>query len=76
MVLDSNKGDKMQNIQQQQRLNGKSRNTSYSFDLGAVVTPSLSNRIISRPYAFDHTIFIDEVLVEPADWRQELDLIS
>ena len=63
----------MQNTQQQ-RLNTTQR-TNYSFDLGAVVAPSLSNRIISRPYAFDHTIFIDEVLVEPADWRQELDLI-
>lgn len=63
----------MQNTQQQ-RLNTTQR-TKYSFDLGAVVAPSLSNRIISRPYAFDHTIFIDEVLVEPADWRQELDLI-
>jgi len=38
------------------------------------VTP-YSSGIISRPIVYEHTIYIDEELVAPSDWRHELETI-
>lgn len=46
-----------------------------NLDLGQLGLAPSSSRVISRPYAFDHTIYVDEILMEPADWRYEIDLI-
>lgn len=38
------------------------------------VTP-YSSGIISRPIVYEHTVYIDEELVAPSDWRHELETI-
>ena len=37
--------------------------------------PMQTGGVISRPATFEHTIYIDEELVSPSEWRQELETI-
>ena len=41
----------------------------------AFQVPMQTGGVISRPIAFEHTIYIDEELVSPSEWRQELETI-
>ena len=41
----------------------------------AFQVPMQTGGVISRPIAFEHTIYLDEELVVPSDWRQELEVI-
>ena len=41
----------------------------------AFQVPIHTGGVISRPIAFEHTIYIDEELVSPSEWRQELETI-
>ena len=41
----------------------------------AFQVPMQTGGAISRPIAFEHTIYIDEELVSPSEWRQELETI-
>lgn len=41
----------------------------------AFQVPMQTGGIISRPSTFEHTIYIDEELVSPSEWRQELETI-
>ena len=41
----------------------------------AFQVPMQTGGVISRPIAFEHTIYLDEELVAPSDWRQELEVI-
>ena len=41
----------------------------------AFQVPMQTGGVISRPVAFEHTIYIDEELVSPSEWRQELETI-
>lgn len=43
-----------------------------------IMFPSVSpytSGVISRPVVFEHTVYIDEELVNPSDWRHELETI-
>lgn len=41
----------------------------------AFQVPMQTGGVISRPATFEHTIYIDEELVSPSEWRQELETI-
>ena len=41
----------------------------------AFQVPMQTGGVISRPIAFEHTIYIDEELVSPSEWRQELETL-
>ena len=41
----------------------------------AFQVPIQTGGVISRPATFEHTIYIDEELVSPSEWRQELETI-
>lgn len=70
----------VQERQTKQNISRTSRSSVSTFsqanlDFGQLGLAPSSSRVISRPYAFDHTIYVDEILMEPADWRYEIDLI-
>ncbi|NCB78525.1 MAG: hypothetical protein EOM41_00735 [Bacilli bacterium] len=68
------KGDTMNKYRPQMTTLTSSVSAHNVTDL-AFQVPMQTGGVISRPATFEHTIYIDEELVSPSEWRQELETI-